>query len=418
MHAAPAEPACALGLFLLAATTLATPWDVLPGALLLLVAGALGWRAVRATPVPVALRTVQVAMLAVVAVVVFSKLLADVPWREVDNRARLLLMPVAALVVLALRPPRLLLWWGAVTGVAIAALLAAAEAWAGGVRADGVVSHPLVFSSVVVALVALAVFCRPAAGGGGVATTAGVLGVIALGLSGSRGAWLGVGVIVTAGLLTHGGRMRLLSWGVLAALCVTLLAAWSAPPLARQTRLQELRQDIARLQAGDTDSSLGARLEMYRFAAHAFAAHPLIGVGVGRLGEHVAATPECVERPRAACRLGHAHNDALEWGATMGLPGLFALLAIYGVPLMVFLRLLRALPKAARPCSAALAGAVVVMVFVACGLTQSMFAHQLTATFYALVVGVLLALAAAESAFATPESRLRAPAPERRTQHP
>src|SRR3546814_21144264 len=71
----------------------------------------------------------------------------------------------------------------------------------------------------------------------------------------------------------------------------------------------------------------------------------------------------------------------------MGIPGLLAILALYGVPLLLFARRLRG----AGPCSASapFAGVLFVATFALCGLTQSMFAHQLSASFYAVMVGLL-----------------------------
>src|SRR3546814_13615396 len=71
----------------------------------------------------------------------------------------------------------------------------------------------------------------------------------------------------------------------------------------------------------------------------------------------------------------------------MGIPGLLAILALYGVPLLLFARRLRGAGRcsASAPC----AGVLFVATFALCGLTQSMFAHQLSASFYAVMVGLL-----------------------------
>lgn len=378
------------GLFLLGAGVLATPWDVLPAAILLLLAGVIGAGDARAAVRQVAsLRAAGYAALAAVAVAVVSKLVSDAPWSEVDNRARLLAVPVVALVVVAARPGRSALWMGAVTGLLVAAALAVGEALMGSERVDGMGAHPLVFATTIVLLLAVAVFCRPARGF--VWTTlAGAAACIAIVLSGSRGAWFGVGAIVLVAVFTQRGRARAASWAVFAALAVGVAGALSVPALAERTRLEELRGDVARLRQGDVDSSLGARLTLYRVAARALVEHPLTGVGVGQFGRYVAAAPECRRKQGEACRLGHAHNDLLEWGATMGVPGLLALIALYGVPLLTFVRQWRALPAAQRPHSAPLAGIALVVAFAACGLTQSMFAHQLTATLFAMSAGALL----------------------------
>jgi O-antigen ligase len=74
----------------------------------------------------------------------------------------------------------------------------------------------------------------------------------------------------------------------------------------------------------------------------------------------------------------------------MGIPGLLALLVLYGVSGWLFARqvLVRPFPRRSR--SAALCGLAVVTVFVLCGLSQSMWAHQLSGSSFLLLVGILL----------------------------
>src|SRR3546814_83521 len=145
--------------------------------------------------------------------------------------------------------------------------------------------------------------------------------------------------------------------------------------------------DAVRYDTGYVNSSLGVRLDLVSAADDAFLAHPWLGVGVGNFGGYLETTPDCVESPAAFCRFDHAHSDLPEWAATMGIPGLLAILALYGVPLLLFARRLRGAGRcsASAPC----AGVLFVATFALCGLTQSMFAHQLSASFYAVMVGLL-----------------------------
>jgi len=72
------------------------------------------------------------------------------------------------------------------------------------------------------------------------------------------------------------------------------------------------------------------------------------------------------------------------------------LLAVYGVPLWVLLRLHRRTGQRQFRGPAA-AGVMIVISYMLCGLTQSMFAHQVAASFYASMVGVLVGLAARQA---------------------
>ncbi len=105
------------------------------------------------------------------------------------------------------------------------------------------------------------------------------------------------------------------------------------------------------------------------------------------------------------CHLGHAHNDLAEWAATQGVLGILLLLAVYGVPLWLFVRLYRRSGHE-RFRGPAAAGIMVVISYVLCGLTQSMFAHQVTAGFYVSLIGVLIGLAVREAEAAQSERRV------------
>ncbi|WP_363800030.1 O-antigen ligase family protein [Lysobacter firmicutimachus] len=394
-----ARHALEAGLLCLPALLVATPWGLSPFTAFALLALALaperlarGWRELGGS-----LRLLWWLVLGVVAVAVVSKFQFDVRWREIDNRLRLLTLPFFALMVFAYRPSRRWLWRGALLGLAGGFLIALIQVLGGADRAAGWTANAIVFADALIGVVVIAVYCRPS-GELLWTTVACALGVGAIALSGSRGVWPGLALVLLVGLLVSGGRARKLSWAMLAALVLAAAAAVWVAPLAEQTRMHELRTDVDRLREGDAESSLGARLTLLRLAGETFAEHPLSGIGVGRFENVVLATPQCQPpAPRIGfCKLGHAHSDLAEWAATMGAPGLLAVLAVYLVPLALFARRLRE-RATGRARSAALAGVVLILVYLACGLTQSMFAHQLIASFYAIAVGVLYGFALREA---------------------
>ena len=101
------------------------------------------------------------------------------------------------------------------------------------------------------------------------------------------------------------------------------------------------------------------------------------------------------------CQLGHAHNDLAQWAATLGIPGLLVIVAIYLVPLLQFLKLVRRDTRKSAS-GAAWAGLMLVLVFLLSGMTQSMFSHALSTMTYVVFVGLLLGLALRESTGRTP----------------
>ncbi|MFC6840322.1 O-antigen ligase family protein [Xanthomonas theicola] len=392
-----AEWGAALGLLCLPALAVSIPRGLLPFGLLLLATSLLALQRMRraAAGLQPSLRWLGVLALLVIGLSVCSLLYFGQAPKDIDNRTRFLVLPWAALWVYALRPPRQLLWWGALLGIVVTLALAIAQVLQGLPRAEGW-TNAIVLADVVLVLMVVAVFCRPH-GHRPWTIVALVAGCATILLSGSRGVWPGMLLllVVTALCLRwRSGGARLVILGVLAALAAVLVL--SVPALTRQTRLVELHHDVQRYERGDSDSSAGARIERLQVAAETFVEHPLVGVGVGRFDNAMRRLPDCRGAWVQRCHLGHAHNDLAEWSATQGLPGTLLIVMIYGVPLWLLVRLYRRRPHRAFHGPAA-AGIMVVAVYILCGMTQSMFAHQVTTGFYVSLVGVLIGLAACDA---------------------
>ena len=342
--------------------------------------------------------------LAVLLVCIASMAFSGQEWRTVDNVSRLLVMPWCAALVYAVGVSRFGLWAGAVAGLLLSFGVAGWQVSGGLDRAAGG-GNPIVFANVVLMLLAIAIYARPALRRRWtVVLLAAVLalGVATIVLTGSRGALPGVTALLLVALIGGTGQARWWRFAVaLGAPALLLVAMWSLPGLSSQTRLEVVNSDLARYAQGDVDPPIGARLQLLSLAGRTFAEHPWMGVGIDRFGTKVDELPACQGQGLGMCVLDHAHNDVAEWSATMGIPGLLAILALYLVPLMLFVRMIR---RSGHPTSrgAAWAGAMVVVVCFLSGLTQSMFAHAVIATTYAIFVGALLGIALLESRFKEP----------------
>ncbi|MCW0449798.1 O-antigen ligase family protein [Xanthomonas sacchari] len=392
-----AERGAALALLCLPALVISMPSGLLPFGLLLLATSLLALPRLRQAVAPMqpSLRWLWILALLVIGLSLCSVLYFGQPLKDIDNRTRFLVLPWAALWTYALRPPQRLLWWGALLGIFAALVLASVQVLQGQPRAEGW-TNAIVLADVVLMLMVLTVFCRPR-GQWPWAVAAVVAGGIVILLSGSRGVWLGVLLLLVVSALCLRWRdsaTRLMILGACTALAAVLVL--SVPALTKQTRLAELHHDVQRYERGDSDSSAGARIERLQVAAATFVEHPVVGVGVGRFDNAMLRLPDCRKGFVERCHLGHAHNDLAEWSATQGLPGTMLILMVYGVPLWLLLRLYRRRPQPHFH-GAAAAGIMVVAAYILCGMTQSMFAHQVSTGFYVALVGVLIGLAAREA---------------------
>lgn len=388
-----------IGLFCLPALVLTVPINLLPYGLLLLTSTLLApellWRARHMGGQPVKVLTWL--MLAVLALGLLSVLLFEQGLRDVDNRSRFVVIPWIALWVCALRPDLRWLWRGALAGLLVTFAMSLWQVLQGAPRAE-LFTNAIVLADIVMVLMVLLVFCRPSRRWSlvivGMAAGCGTIV-----LTGSRGvfaALLALLVVLALSLRWRTGTARLSVLAGMLAIGATLLL--SVPELRHQVRLSELHSDMQRMEQGDSDSSAGARVERLQVAWDTFLDHPLVGVGIGHFDDAMQRVPVCRENPdEQRCHLGHAHNDVAEWAATQGMPGLLLLLAVYGVPLWVFVRLHRRSGRSTFRGPAA-AGIMIVTTYVLCGLTQSMFAHQMTASFYVTIVGLLAGLSILEGA--------------------
>ncbi len=388
-----------LGLFLLPALVVSVSANLAPFGLLLLASTLLApdllVRARHDGGRPV--RVLAWLMLAAIAAGLLSVLVFEHGFRDVDNRSRFFVMPWIALWVIALHLQLRCLWRGALVGLLLVFGLSLQQVLGGAPRAE-LHTNAIVLADMVVMLLVLVLFCRPhGLRGWAWGLPALVAGVATLVLTGSRGALLAllaVGLVMALSLRWGSLRLRLGLLG--AALVVATAALVASPELRHQVRLTELHSDVLRMERGDSDSSAGARVERLQVAWDTFLDRPLTGVGVGHFDTAMQRLPVCRQDPdEPRCHLGHAHNDLAEWAATQGLPGALLLLAIYGVPLWLMLWLHRRSGRETFRGPAA-AGAMIVACYVLCGLTQSMFAHQITASFYASIIGVLAGLSRLE----------------------
>ncbi len=381
------------------ALVLTIPINLLPYGLVLLVttlmAPELLWRARHMDTQPI--RVLTWLTLAVLALGVLSMVVFEHGLRNVDNRSRFLVIPWIAVWVCALRPDMRWLWRGAFAGLLGTFALALLQVLGGAPRAE-LSTNAIVLADIVVMLMVLLVFCRPSRRWSLVIVgmAAGCGTIILTGSRGVFAALLALLVVLALSLRWRTGVARLSVLAGMLAIAATLLL--SVPELRHQVRLTELHSDVQRMEQGDSDSSAGARVERLQVAWDTFLDHPLIGVGVGHFDNAMQRVPICREDPQEQrCHLGHAHNDVAEWAATQGVPGLLLLLAVYGVPLWVFVRLHRRSGHTTFR-GPAVAGVMVVVSYILCGLTQSMFAHQMTASFYVTIVGLLTGLSIVEGA--------------------
>jgi len=226
----------------------------------------------------------------------------------------------------------------------------------------------------VLTLVLVSALPRVALGGRSAvwAVPAWLVGLVSLGLTSVRGAWLGFAVGVAGCAL--GLRRR---WLVLAALGLVLGGGLVVDPelLRRVKSVGDLADDTTRDRLAMLDAGLGLAI-----------AHPLSGIGPGQVKNiyPTVASPEALRRSTS-----HLHNTPLQIVVERGLPGLAGWLAIWVGFFGAAWRVFRRIPPGDEDARALVLGS---MAAIAAFLVAGLFEYNFGDTEVLLVALAVMAL--------------------------
>lgn len=388
---------CSLVIFLLPALALTTGVSVGVTEVALLLASLYYVRPLlrqyRAQPALFAqARLVVSALLFNLVVAVISLMATGFDARFLENPSKMLLAALATAMILLLRPDPRAFWLGLFVGATGATAFAVYQRFFLMMpRAEGF-SMPITFGDL-----AMAMGLMSLAGVQQFSKTrwkalpylAFVAGVVASILSGSRGGWLAL-LLSFMPLYSYGRHALGRRTTVILVTSVGLLGAASVvPQTGVLDRVLDVSKEIHQFNNGNPDSSVGARLEMWKGAWTLFIEQPISGVGRANYNKGLQTLIARGDINPAMRDYQHAHNEMLNALATQGLLGAVALTALYAAPLAFFTRQLRD-PGAHR--QYALAGVMLILSFIDFGLTQVMFVHHVGSSFYALTVCTLMGL--------------------------
>ena len=223
------------------------------------------------------------------------------------------------------------------------------------------------------------------------------MGLLASLLSGTRGGWILLPLILLAWYrlfspwLSQRIKISLLGSVIALALLCAL------PQLGVTQRLHEAKQDMTLyLSGGDQNTSLGFRLQFWRSAWHSFTDKPLLGWGPQGVRHSQEQQYQAGELSQAAFDFkSHAHNQYLDQMAKYGLLGLGCLLALFLVPLKLAKRLLNS-HISAQGYTLAAATIIHVLATMDYCLSQAFLNHNSGIIFYPFMMVLLLLSAETE----------------------
>jgi O-antigen ligase len=317
-----------------------------------------------------------------------------------DGPSRLLFGLSCIGFVVCYKPPPRWFCLGLCLGAIGAAVIALVQRFGLGMeRVDGFTHHPITFGDLALAqgLLALCTLSelrhtRWAA----LPWLALVSGLLVSVLSVSRGGWLALPLV--AGPLWYYGRAlygRLIPLAL--ATCLALAAlAYAVPASGVAQRVQDAVSDVEGYwQHQDATTSVGIRLELWKASWLMFREHPWLGVGRSGFDDALQQLEQQGKLQNSpALTYSSSHNDSLHFLATGGLLDFSCLLLMYGAPLLFFVRVLQQ-PGPSRS-APALMGLVLVLCFLAFGLTDVMFWLMTPKMFYIMFTSVLIGLCLAQ----------------------
>ena len=283
---------------------------------------------------------------------------------------RRLLAPVAtlglAVVAIELRPHPRWIWFGLAAAAALAGGTAIVQTLILDLPREQISSMNAVVFGDASTLLALACCYGWAANRPGVERRILAAGAVSAGIASllaqTRGAWLALPLLAGAALVSARSPRPIAGLRVgrvvLALLLPTLLAV--AFGLERIVRAHQ--EIVSYFAAGQVDSSIGIRFELWRQAWGHFLAHPWIGLGKSAWDRMMSTWP-AMEHVTTLAGLPHAHNDVLDALAQRGLAGLAGYVAFMGGWLAYFGR--------RRAGAAATIGILLIVAAVVMGLTET-----------------------------------------------
>ncbi|MCB1917351.1 MAG: O-antigen ligase family protein [Rhodocyclaceae bacterium] len=205
--------------------------------------------------------------------------------------------------------------------------------------------------SLLVGSVALAgaLACRHGARHPGRWLAAGVLafgaGTYASMMSGSRGGWLALPVLVLIASYASRSIHRRHRMMIVGGLLLAAVAAFSASDSVRQRLASAVGNVTAFLDAPaaleSMDNASGIRLAMWRWGLGHFVEQPWTGIGYANFAQQRTASVARGEMPAHFDELANLHNELVSSLAFGGLPSAFAVLAFWALGARFFLRSLR-----------------------------------------------------------------------------
>ncbi|TDB02890.1 O-antigen ligase family protein [Halomonas marinisediminis] len=215
-------------------------------------------------------------------------------------------------------------------------------------------------------------------------------GVMASVLSGTRGGWIAMPLILLVfqrGFISRlSGGLQVSLWLAIAALMAGL---YLVPQTGVQQRISQAVNEVTHYLEGEPTEtvSVSTRLEMWRGTGRLILEAPLLGHGAGTYHSRMVAMAESGELAETVASHRHAHNDLLDAWVKYGVPGVGMLITLYALPFWLFRSGLSHSDPGHR--ALAVSGLLLPVAFIDFGLTYSFMAYAVGVMLYGVWLVVI-----------------------------
>jgi O-antigen ligase len=293
------------------------------------------------------------------------------------------------------------IWYGLAFGAIVAAGIAIYDVYILNLSAAKGLTHKIVFGDL-----ALVMGCISMAGIGWfkqraywwmlLPVIALLCGIFASVLSASRGGWIAVPFLLFVffwympSCISNGKKIII---GVVVIAC--LAAIYTVPQTKVRFQIDRTINSLqqytnSKIKSSNRSTSVGTRLEMWQASWKIFLDHPIMGIGWGHYQEQAKLQVDQGLRNKSAARFDHPHSEYFSALAHAGIIGFSVLMLLFLIPARIFIKYIKQ-GKAADTQRLALAGLVLIVAYMAFGLSEPMLYRSRSVNFFAFYLAVFMA---------------------------
>ena len=213
----------------------------------------------------------------------------------------------------------------------------------------------------------------------------------------TRGVWIAFVIAMLSFVLINPFQWKKGSMRTFLLLMMLLVAIiYLVPETGVAVRVdQAIQNGLAYFGEGVTNSSGGARLEMWKAAMEVIANNPIFGVGENNFNQQLSLLIENKKIDGFVGQFNHPHNEYLSNLVEQGVVGLAALLLLFLAPLKVYYTHLTEGTEEMRYLM--LSGFFIIVLYMGFSLTSGVFDHQIGALFYTIMFSIIMGIYSSHS---------------------